>query len=126
MKVYIAGKITGLTRTEVQEKFARASIELQAQGHETFVPCVLPDYADIPHQDYLHVCYAMIDICEAVYMLSDWQMSPGARMELQYAADYQKKILYEDEATREADFPISYGHPKTPFTEILKTGTENV
>jgi hypothetical protein len=45
----------------------------------------------------------MIDICDAVYMLSDWQKSKGARMELQYAEDWGKAILYEDESTREGE-----------------------
>lgn len=111
MKIYIAGKISGLDRKEMQVKFATASVNLKRQKHETFVPCVLPDYPDVPHEDYLHICYAMIDICEAVYMLSDWQQSIGARKELQYAADHQKEILYEDESTREDGFPIMYAHP---------------
>lgn len=111
MKIYIAGKITGLDRNEIQVKFATASVNLKKQGHETFVPCVLPDYPDVSHEDYLHICYAMIDICDAVYMLKDWQQSKGARMELQYAADHRKKIIYEDETTREENFSIVNRHP---------------
>lgn len=112
MKIYIAGKITGEQRMEMKAKFHFSSQKLTKQGHEPFVPCVLPDYPDVPHEDYLHICYAMIDICDAVYMLSDWQQSKGARQELQYAADHQKEIMYEDESTREENFPIMYAHPK--------------
>lgn len=111
MKIYIAGKITGLDREAVIAKFAVIAAKLTEQGHEPFVPCVLPDYLDVPHGDYMHVCYAMIDICDAIYMLKDWQESKGARMELQYAADWQKKIIYEDDASREEGFPKMYGHP---------------
>ncbi len=99
MKIYIAGKISGLNREDVTKRFEAAQ-------------SVLPAYDEVSHEDYLHVCYAMIDICEAVYMLSDWQQSKGARMELQYAADYRKEILYEDPTTKEMNFPIIYGHPK--------------
>ena len=53
------------------------------------------------HEDYMHICYAMIDVCDAVYMQKDWQQSKGARMELQYAKDWKKQIIYEDETTRE-------------------------
>ena len=105
MKVYIAGKITGLDRKSVLDKFEAARKELAAQGHSVFVPTVLPEYGDVPHEDYMHVCYAMIDICDAIYLLDDWQDSEGARDECQYAADLRKKIIYEDEATREPDFP---------------------
>ena len=111
MKIYIAGKITGQERTAMIIKFEAAAMHLKAQGHHPFIPCVLPEYDDVPHEDYLHVCYAMIDICDAIYMLSDWQQSKGARMELQYAADHKKEILYEDESTKEENFPIVYGYP---------------
>ena len=49
----------------------------------------------------MHICYAMIDVCDAVYMQKDWQQSKGARMELQYAKDWKKQIIYEDENTHE-------------------------
>ena len=112
MKIYIAGKISGLDREAMILKFEAAAAKLKAQGHSVFIPCVLPAYDDVPHEDYLHICYAMIDICEAVFMLSDWQQSKGARMELQYAADHRKEILYEDPTTKEMNFPIIYGHPE--------------
>lgn len=111
MKIYIAGKITGLDRRAMILKFEAADAKLKAQGHSVFIPCILPAYDDVPHEDYLHICYAMIDICDAVYMLADWQSSTGARMELQYAADWQKKILYERDTTREENFPIAHKYP---------------
>ena len=107
MKIYIAGKITGLDRKSLLDKFEAARNELVAQGHSVFIPTVLPEYGDVPHEDYMHICYAMIDICDAVYMLSDWQQSKGARMECQYASDWRKEILYQDEVTREPNFPIT-------------------
>ena len=106
MKIYVAGKITGLSRQEVEGKFRATAETLRNEGHDVFIPSVLPMYDSVPHEDYMHVCYAMIDICDAVYMLSDWQQSKGARMELQYAADWRKQILYEDESTREPNFPV--------------------
>lgn len=109
MKIYIAGKITGEPRMEMKAKFAAVAESMREQGHEPFIPSVLPAYDDVSHADYLHVCFGMIDICEAVYMLADWQQSKGAREELQYAADWQKQILYEDESTREPGFPIRHG-----------------
>lgn len=112
MKIYIAGKVTGLETEKVFKKFQKAFKHLQNQGHSVMTPDVLCEFTGFEHEDYMHVCYAMIDRCDAVYMLSDWQQSKGARMELQYAADHQKAIIYEDEATKEENFPILYGHPK--------------
>lgn len=51
----------------------------------------------------------MIDICDAIYMLKDWQQSAGAREELQYASDWRKKIIYEDNDTKEDNFPVIAG-----------------
>lgn len=113
MKIYVAGKISGLPRKEVDLKFEKARAELTAEGNSVFVPTVLPEYNDVPHDDYMRICYAMIDVCDAVYMLPDWRTSKGARMELQYAADWRKEIIYADISTRENDFPIAHGHPAT-------------
>ena len=111
MKIYIAGKISVLQRDEAVGKFEEAKKNLLEKGHSVFVPTVLPVYEDVTHEDYMRICYAMIDVCDAVYMLKDWRESKGARMELQYASDWRKEIIYEDNATKEPGFPIVYGHP---------------
>lgn len=111
MKIYVAGKITGLDRSEVEMKFAKAKIKLIKDGHSVFIPTVLPVYEDIPHEDYLHICYSMIDVCDAVFLLDNWQKSIGARKELQYASDWGKQIIYEDVSTKEKAFPIVYVKP---------------
>ena len=108
MKIYVAGKISGEKRFEMQEKFYDAAAFLTSRGNEPFIPSVLPAYEDVPHEDYLHICYAMIDICDAIYMLRDWQQSKGARLELQYAADWKKDIYYQDPATIEENFPVRH------------------
>lgn len=106
MKIYIAGKITGLPRAAIALKFETVAAALTAEGHDVFIPTVLPAYESVPHEDYMHICYAMIDICDAIFLLDDWQKSKGARMECQYAADWRKQIIYQNEATHETDFPI--------------------
>ena len=116
MKIYVAGKISGLEKKDIDEKFEKAKADLICKGHSVFIPSVLPAYDDVPHEDYMHVCYAMIDICDAVYMLSDWQQSKGARQELQYAADTRKEIAYQDESTKEENFPILHG----PWADLEK------
>lgn len=96
MKIYIAGKISGLNRDDVIKKFEAAQKSLVAKGHQVFIPSVLPAYEEVSHEDYLHICYAMIDICDAVYMLSDWQQSEGARLEYEYAIDNNKQIIFQN------------------------------
>lgn len=103
MKVYAAGKITGLPRSAVLEKFEKAKTLLESQGHEVFVPCVLPDYPDVSREDYLHICFAIIDICDAVFFLDDWHDSPGAIAELKHAAKKGKAILWQKDFKPEAN-----------------------
>ena len=95
MKVYVAGKITGLSRKKTLRKFEKAHRELERLGHDVLVQTVLPELETFTHEDYMHVCFAMIDVCDAVYMLADWEDSKGARMELQYATEWKKKIMFE-------------------------------
>lgn len=101
LKVYIAGKVTGLEKAEIFKKFYESGKQLKEQGYTVISPAVLALNEGFDHSDYMHICYAMIDVCDAVYMQKDWQQSKGARMELQYAKDWRRVILYEDENTRE-------------------------
>ena len=100
MKVYVAGKVTGLPESEVLRKFDRSVATLKKDGHTVMSPAVLVLNEGFGHGDYMHICYAMIDVCDAVYMQKDWQDSEGARMEREYAAAHKKRIIYEDESTK--------------------------
>ena len=111
MKIYVAGKITGLDRSEAEKKFLKAKVKLVKAGHSVFIPTVLPVYEDVTHENYLHICYSIIDVCDAVYILDNWQNSIGARKELQYASDWGKEIIYEDSDTIEESFPIKHFKP---------------
>ena len=95
MKVYVAGKISDLDREKVCEKFKEAENFLLTKGHDVFIPIVLPVYKSMSHEDYMHICYAMIDICDAVYMLDNWRESVGAKLEYEYACSKNKEIIYE-------------------------------
>ena len=109
MRIYVAGKMSELPDGEARMKFAEAAMRLRERGHLVMDPAVQYGNPGFEHEDYMHVCYAMIDRCEAVYMLSDWRDSKGARLELQYAADWGKAILYEDEHTCEEGYPVVHG-----------------
>ncbi|MCM1321642.1 MAG: DUF4406 domain-containing protein [Bacteroides sp.] len=99
MKIYIAGKVTGLPKDKIFKKFCASAKMLKETGHITMSPAVLLLNEGFEHGEYMHICYAMIDVCDAVYMQKDWQHSKGAQMELYYAKDTKKQIIYEDEST---------------------------
>ena len=92
MKIYVAGKVTN--KPDYKEVFEAAKQTLETAGHTVMVPSVLPD--GFEHSEYMHVCYAMIDVCDSVYLLDNWRDSPGARMEHGYAFNHGKMIWHED------------------------------
>ena len=97
MKVYIAGKITGLKMPFVMLKFLKSARFLKKEGHCVMSPSVLGFNAGFEHSDYMHICFSMIDVCDAVYMQKDWKNSKGAKMELEYAKKHKKQIFYQNE-----------------------------
>ena len=80
MKVYIAGKITG--DPWYRDKFAAAEIQLGGQGHTGLNPAELPE--GMAPADYMRICFAMIDVADAVVFLPDAAESAGARLEMAY------------------------------------------
>lgn len=90
--IYIAGKMTGLDdygRTQFFEKAA----ELEQKGYMVLNPGALP--IGLPGSSYMPICTAMIDACDAIYMMFGWGGSIGARLELDYARYQGKDVIFE-------------------------------
>lgn len=92
MKVYIAGKISDTT--DFKERFKAMENKLKAMGHKVLNPVVLSDFG-IEWQDYLCICFAMIQVADKVYMQKGWRDSKGAMAERAYAIAVGKEIEYE-------------------------------
>lgn len=88
MKIYIAGKITG--NPSFEDDFEQAELTLKAQGHTPLNPAKLPQR--LSYEDYMHICFSMIDVAEELFLLPNWKESPGARREFGYALKNGKKI----------------------------------
>lgn len=89
-KIYLAGKITG--DPNYREKFKAKAEELRNQGYIVMNPAVLPD--GFEYEDYLQICFAMIDACDTVYFLDDYRYSPGAIREQIKAVKDGKNRIY--------------------------------
>lgn len=50
----------------------------------------------IYEEDYMHIRYAMIDLCSEVFVMNDWQSSPQTVLDFRYAVGMGKKIRYEE------------------------------
>lgn len=92
LKVYIAGPITGTK--DYKERFAAAEQYLTDQGATPMHSANLPQ--GFSHAEYLYICFAMIDVCEAVYFMDGYSESEGSKKEFCYAALKNKQLLYED------------------------------
>ena len=91
MKIFISGPISGMPDYN-RAAFIAVQRALEAAGHAVMNPVMLhgarPDA--FSHADYIRVCLAMIDICDALLMLPDWQGSVGATTEFAYAMRQRK------------------------------------
>lgn len=97
MKIYVAGKVSGLDRDKTRYKFGYAATKLREQGHAVINPfAMLEDLRrDFEYEDEMAICFAALDVCDAVYMLEDWPESPGARREHEYALNKGKQVIYQ-------------------------------
>lgn len=78
MKVYIAGPMTGLPHFN-RPAFQQAAINLSFEKHVPLNPAILPD--GLSEQDYMAIGLIMLQRAEAIYLLTGWQFSAGARAE---------------------------------------------
>ena len=95
MKIYISGAITGTDN--YMERFAKAEKELTVQGWSVVNPAKvnaqLPE--DTTYEEYMKMCFCMLDICEAIFMIQGWDKSCGANREYGYALAKDMIIMHE-------------------------------
>lgn len=92
MTVYIAGKMANLPDLG-KAKFNAAAQKLRDEGYIVLNPAELPN--GMPGDRYMPICLAMLGAADAVYALNNWNTSPGANLEINYALYQNKKIIYE-------------------------------
>lgn len=90
-KVYIAGKITG--DPNYRAKFDKAEKGLKAHGYLVMNPAILPE--GFEWNQYMDITVPMLEACDTIYMLEDWQESKGAQIEHDIAKDRGMLIMYE-------------------------------
>lgn len=93
MKIYIAGKITG--ESNYKAKFKEAEHKLKAEGHIVLNPAELPE--GMAKEDYMRICFAMIEVADKVCFLPGWYGSDGARLEYDYCTYIGKLVILPHE-----------------------------
>ena len=93
--IYLSGPITGTD--DYMKRFAEAEYKLTKKGYTVINPSrvngELPQ--GMTHTDYMYMSFAMIDLCEEIYMMKGWQSSKGATQEWHYA-EAMKKVIREE------------------------------
>jgi nucleoside 2-deoxyribosyltransferase len=89
-KAYIAGKITG--NPNYKQEFAEAETQLKAGGYVVMNPSFMQE--GFEQMEYLHVCTAMIDVCDEVFFLPTWTDSKGSHYEYGYAVGIKKPVRF--------------------------------
>lgn len=90
MKVYIAGKITG--EPNYKAHFQLGADAMKLEGHTALNPARLPE--GMAPADYMKVCFAMIDIADAVAFLPGWHSSRGAGLEYEYCLYIGRQVIF--------------------------------
>ncbi len=91
-KFYIAGKITGLEREQYVANFKEIEDAIKEREFVAINPTCLPE--GLQHHEYMHICYGMIDIADAIYFQENWMSSAGAVMEYEYAKAKGKELFF--------------------------------
>lgn len=92
--IYIAGKMSDL-QDWGRTRFNQAAIRLNNKGWAVLNPACLPIGMD--EEKYMLICLTMLEAADAIYMLSNYEESVGANLELQYAIHQNKEIIFESE-----------------------------
>lgn len=94
-KIYISGPITGTK--DYMSRFSTAHLSLARQGYSVVNPAMvnamLPE--DTTYEEYMAMSFAMLDMCDSVYMLDGWEKSKGAKMEYERALKNGLEIIYQ-------------------------------
>lgn len=118
MKVYISGKMTGLSEEKIWSNFRKVETFIVKHGHPSSgkiesvmnpaVTYAMQKYSAFSYEDWLHIDFAMLDACDAVCLLPNWKDSMGAKREIAYAYKHGKEVCYPN-------FIPACGHPLFRF-----------
>lgn len=94
-KIYISGKITGLSLSDAYIRFLDAQIKYESVGFKVVNPMRINHDHDLSWESYMRAdLKAMLD-CTHIFMLKDWHTSRGANIEYNLARELGLKIIFE-------------------------------
>jgi hypothetical protein len=96
MKIYIAGKFTGLDYNKAYSLFAKAEKQLLTAGHDPVNPLKhISKHAQ--WEAAMKVCLTLLMECQGIFLLDNWKDSPGAMLEFYIASRLRYEIFNEND-----------------------------
>jgi hypothetical protein len=99
MKIYIAGKVTGIPIEAAREKFAHSEEQLINAGirpQDIVNPMKLGISTEETWHCAMEICKAQVERCTAMYVQYDWRESFGARQEITLAQKLRLDMYWEE------------------------------
>lgn len=96
MRIYLSGKITD--NPEYKEMFKDAEEEIKKEYKNAAIvnPAKLAEiFPNGTWEEYMKICRKMLDLCDSIYMLSNYKDSAGACYELGYATARDMTVIFQ-------------------------------
>lgn len=101
IKIYISGKVTGLTQEQATKRFDDAECLLSAIGFDVVNPLKNGLKFDASWDEHMVRDIELLFPCDAIYMMDGWLDSTGAQIEYDIAMRMKKTIWFESNVVRE-------------------------
>ena len=135
-RIYIAGKITGLVWEDAWRKFAEAEEVLGRLGHDAVNPmrvescevansCEVVSGAGGVWEAEMRRCIATLIGCEAIYLLPDWELSRGAKLEHTIARELGLTVFHEARLPYAGEKRRCWGCNTVAFRFEFRFGADN-
>lgn len=89
--VYVSGPYTNGIIIKNIEAAEAVSVQLMRNGFDVICPHKntggYEKYEDIPYDQYIAMDLNILERCDAIYMMSNWRESNGAKIEMQRALE---------------------------------------
>lgn len=104
MKIYISLPISNRPLDEAREHAHRMHAALVRSGHKVINPFDIYAGKNPTYEEYL--CYDLLALsgCDAIMLCDGWQFSRGCRIEANFAKEFGKQILYENQPDRGSEY----------------------
>lgn len=97
-KVYISGAIAHYDLDERRAAFDHAARYLSIKGYEPINPFENGISQEAHWKEHMRVDIGLLLTCDYIYMLRGWELSKGAKLELDVASSCGIQVLFEGQA----------------------------